>query len=159
MHLSPTKVNPHAGLNWVSSSPAGFSQRGDEKGEVGEEVGEPWEVAERRVPAVASWVRRDVSRSNPVAHWFCVPCFLFLASPVFWPSGLWSYWLIFLVLLHPSVLQSVLGGWNHRAELWVSSILKNHFYNNSVHTLSSSVVSQGWNQEWADTPNTSPKYW
>lgn len=56
------------------------------------------EAAERpAVPVGTSWVRRDsnegVWRSNPVALLFCVPCFL--ASPVFWPSGLWSFWLIF----------------------------------------------------------------
>ncbi|KAI9529672.1 hypothetical protein NQZ68_007910 [Dissostichus eleginoides] len=35
---------------------------GEEKGEVGEEVAEPWGAAERRVPVVTSWVRREGSK-------------------------------------------------------------------------------------------------
>ena len=89
------------------------------KGEVGEEAGEPWEAAERRVPEVTSWVRREgsegVSRSNPVALWFCVPCFFSLSC--FLAERTVILLVDFLVLLHPSVLQSVLGGWSHGAEL------------------------------------------
>lgn len=41
----------------------------------------------------------------------------------------------FLILLHPSVLQSVLGGRSYGAELWFCSILKNNFYNTRVERL------------------------
>ena len=68
---------------------------------------------------VTSWVRSEgtegVSRSNPVALWFCVPCFFSLSC--FLAERTVILLVDFLVLLHPSVLQSVLGGRSLGAEL------------------------------------------
>lgn len=91
--------------------------QGDEEGEGAES---PGRRRERRGPAV-SWVRKGGGgpghpKVTPSRLWFCVPCFLFLASPVFWAERTVILPADFL-LLHPSVLQCVLGGRNHGAEL------------------------------------------
>lgn len=87
--------------------------------EVSEGVGEPWEGRERRVPA-GTWVRRRGSpgplKVTPLGFGLVFHGFFFSLS-CFWAKRTVILPANFLVLLHPSVLQSVLGGRNHGAEL------------------------------------------
>lgn len=115
----PTLTSPGSlkGQQVAASGTAGLQD--DEEGEVSEGAESPGRRRERRGPAV-SWVRRGRSPGHPKVTpsrlWFCVPRFLFFASPVFWAERTVILPADFL-LLHPSVLQCVLGGRNHGAEL------------------------------------------
>lgn len=88
--------------------------------ELSEEAGEPWEEQGAPRPRVGlgqeAW-GFGASEGHAQQALVLRSMVSFLASPVFWAEQTVILPADFLVLLHPSVLQSVLGGRNHGAEL------------------------------------------